>query len=95
MISYANTDEMKEIATDMRNLTNQLRETFDALYKRLTAVPTETQEWFGGKSEYYFDIISSDIIEQRTICDKLNQLSDELDDEATTLQQIAEEARQE
>lgn len=33
MIPYANTNEMKEVADDIKALANQLSETFDALYK--------------------------------------------------------------
>ena len=60
MIPYANTNEMKEVADDIKALASQLSETFDALYKRLSEVPEGTQEWIGGKANYYFATICSD-----------------------------------
>lgn len=95
MIPYANTNEMKEVADDIKALANQLSETFDALYKRLSEVPEGTQEWIGGKANYYFATICSDKEEHKSICTELEALANEIESEALTLEEIASEANQE
>ena len=95
MIPYANTNEMKEVADDIKALAIQLGETFDALYKRLSEVPEGTQEWIGGKANYYFATICSDKDKHKTICTELETLANEIESEALTLEGIASEAIQE
>ncbi len=60
MLSYANTTEMKEIASRLNILINEYNSLINSLFIRLAKVPYETNEWVGNTAEYYFRTIELD-----------------------------------
>lgn len=91
MISYADTEEMREISKQLTTLANELDETFTALYARLSNVPNETKEWVGNQAEYYFETISNDKSDCQKIAERIKVLSSEIDKNTTFSEKISNE----
>ena len=89
MISYADTEEMKEVSKQLNALAKELDETFNALYARLSAVPTETKEWVGRQAEFYFDTISNDKGKLNEVSERLKTFSSEIEKQAIQLESVA------
>ena len=79
MITYIDTEEVREILNEAKNLETELRETINALYNRLKNVPDDTKEWVGQKADYYFNTICEDKIQLDQFCDSLEKMNSKIE----------------
>ena len=91
MISYADTDEMKNISKELRILSQDLEDAFGALFARLSKVPEETKEWVGKPAKYFFETITQDEAKYKALSDRLKQISAEIETEANSIDAIINE----
>lgn len=71
MITYLNTDDLRDSLREAKTLETELREEINKLYNRLDKVPNETKEWIGEKANYYFNTIRQDKTQLETFCDTI------------------------
>lgn len=89
MISYSNTEEMAEIARDLKNLSDDLDSEINNLFSRFSDVPRVTKEWIGDKAEFYFKIIAQDKKHYLNISKAIRRIGVEILGEADELENIA------
>ena len=77
-ISYINTSEVDSIAKEINTLADEFNEEINKLYQRLLAVPTNSKEWFGKQSNYYFGRISKDKQQYIDFGNKIREISNKL-----------------
>lgn len=63
MITYADTEKIKEIAKDIDILANEYLAEINSMFKRFSDVPRGTKEWVGQSADYYYKKISYDKID--------------------------------
>lgn len=63
MITYADTDKIKDIAKDIDVLANEYLKEINNMFKRFANVPRGTEEWVGQSADYYYEKISYDKID--------------------------------
>ena len=86
MISYADTAKMEGISRDLLTAANDLEGDFKSLYKRFSNVPNGTQEWIGGKANFYFSRIANDKKYYDKLIRELKSLSAEIAREANNIE---------
>lgn len=69
--TYANTKFMEDVGNEIVNLANEYNILITKLFKRLTSIPFETQEWTGNKALKYSDVVSLDKQQYLDFCDLL------------------------
>lgn len=86
MIKYADTDEMREVSTELKALASELDGEINMLYSRLSEVPTISKEWVGSKAQLYFRLISYDKWQYINLSDHISRLGNEILREAKELE---------
>lgn len=77
-IKYADTDEIKQLASDIKNLANEYEREIMELFRRFNNVPNVTKEWIGGQSEKFFDIVSFDKEDFDSVGETIKSYADKL-----------------
>ena len=73
MITYIDTESLRDTLVEAKTLQIELREEINKLYERLTNIPDGTQEWVGQKAQYYFNTIAQDKNILIKFCDSLEK----------------------
>ena len=73
MITYLDTESLRDTITEAKTLQAELLEEINKLYERLDNVPDGTEEWVGQKARFYFDTISQDKNVLIDFCDSLEK----------------------
>ncbi|MBR3236448.1 hypothetical protein IKF92_02090 [Candidatus Saccharibacteria bacterium] len=95
MISYADTEELGLISSEVQTAAEDLEIEIKALFNRLRNVPQETKEWIGGQANYYFTSVAQDEGKYLEFVDSIKLLGQELKKEAEDLQVILEKKKNE
>lgn len=95
MISYAKTEDIKEISENLERLAQELEDNFTTLFARLSKVPEETKEWVGGQAKKYFETISKDETEYKKVSTRIKEFSNELKLEVNSLESLISECDKE
>lgn len=77
-IKYADTDEIKQLASDIKNLANEYEREIMELFRRFNNVPNVTKEWIGGQSGKFFDIVSFDKEDFDNVGETIKSYADKL-----------------
>lgn len=85
-ISYANTIEIENISKELITLANDLNTEFNNLFARFANVPTETKEWVGKQSMFYFELISHDKKEYTEFASKIRDIGYKLNKDVYEIQ---------
>ena len=86
MISYIDTDKVKDVARNLQSIVDELDMEFNTLFKRLSNVTSVTQEWVGDQAETYFMVVASDKQQYITFINELRGICRELKSEASLVQ---------
>ncbi len=81
-LTYANTQEIEEIAKDLINLSNDYIAEINKLFTRLSEVPSTTKEWQGTQSIKYHNIIARDKTSFMNVGNQLKYIGEKLKNDA-------------
>lgn len=87
MISYADTNELENIAKEISFLASDLATELNSLFNRLSSVPTDTKEWVGTQADFYFAKVETDKKQYIDIVDKIKEFSRELNSEIVDIRE--------
>lgn len=85
MITYADTEKIKEIAKDIDTLANEYLTEINNMFKRFANVPRGTKEWVGQSADYYYEKISYDKIDFVTFGENIKTYSKKLANDAESI----------
>lgn len=86
-ITYADTNEMKDIAQTVSNLCLEYNQEITNLFTKLINVPYETKEWIGESAEYYFKQVLLDKTDFINFGNALNEYSKKILEDALKIEE--------
>ena len=87
------TKKMHEYAKDLMLLTNDIHETLDSLFNRLSVINSKTNEWVGLSSENFIKKINVEKIDYFELTKILYQYGKQLDQAATLFENASDKGR--
>lgn len=87
------TKKMHECAKDLMLLTNDIHETLDSLFNRLSVINSKTNEWVGLSSEKFIKKINVEKIDYFELTKILYQYGKQLDQAATMFENASDKGR--
>lgn len=85
-IKYADTDEIRNIAGEIKSLANEYEREIMQLFRRFNNVPDITKEWIGGSSVKFFDIVSFDKEDFDNVGETIKSYADKLISDAENIE---------
>lgn len=81
-ITYVKTENIVDIKNEVDKLTEDYKEEYINLFKRLSLVTTNTQEWIGNQADFYFNNIMKDKNDFENVYNELKRLVEKLERDA-------------
>lgn len=81
----ANTNEMRQIAADIRALATEYQTKISKMYSRFANMPSGTKEWSGGQAEKYVKYVLLEKQEMLNVGDQIKKFAKVIGDDANIL----------
>lgn len=82
----ANTNEMRNIASEINSLAVQYQTLITGLYTRFSNMPTGTKEWIGNKAQEYVRYVMLDKESMLSVGDKIKSFATVITNDANILE---------
>lgn len=89
----ANTNEMRQIAADIRALATEYQTKISKMYGKIANMPNGTKEWSGGQAERYVKLVLLEKPDLMSVGDQIKDFAKIINDDASILENNAANVR--